>query len=285
MILSSRVIEAYLKQAYNFSSVQVEFPDDISEELIKWGYDNIPEDILAEDGFEEDKHVTIKYGIHIIDFTEIRELFKNEKPIKMVLGKMSLFTSNDDFDVVKIDIKSPDLYRLNRAISNNFEVTNTHKKYIPHCTIAYVKKGKGDPYNGNDTFEGREAISDTILFSGKDNRHTVFKLLNEKKNAVIKDIRKLVYALDKVASEIKKDDKRIALAIDQISNFIERRAFFDQSTWLPGRTTRTYIKNPKDLPNKNEKKTIYRCSSCNLRRYTPVWKCPRCGYVMQMICF
>lgn len=281
----SRVVEAFFKQAYDFSSVQVEFPDEISEELIKWGHDNIPESFLAEDGFEEDKHVTIKYGLHIIDFTEIRELFKDEKPIKMVLGKMSLFTSSDDFDVVKIDIKSPDLHRLNKVISKNFEVTDTHPKYIPHCTIAYVKKGAGDAYDGNETFEGREVISDTILFSGKDNRKTVFKLLHKKQATVIKDIRKLVYALDDIASEIEIENKHIALAIDQISDSIEKRAFFNQSTWLPGRTTRTYSDKYKNLSNKYEKKAIYICSSCNLRRYTAVCRCPRCGHTMQMNTF
>ena len=180
MIKSLRIVEAFLKEAYDYSSVQVEFPDKITEELRNWGYENIPESALAADGYEEDKHVTIKYGLHIIDFTEVRELFKNEKSIKMVLGKVTLFTSSDEFDVVKIDIKSPDLHRLNKAIKADFDVTETFPKYIPHATIAYVKKGKGDSLNGNDTFEDREVVSDTILFSGRDNRKTVFKLYSEK---------------------------------------------------------------------------------------------------------
>lgn len=125
MIRISRVVETYLKYAHDYSSVQAEFPDDIAEELRNWGYENIPKSALTADGFEEDKHVTIKYGLHIIDFTEVRELFKNERPIKMVLGKMTLFTSSDEFDVVKIDIKSPDLHRLNKAIKADFDVTET----------------------------------------------------------------------------------------------------------------------------------------------------------------
>jgi len=282
VIQSLRIIEAYLKNAHDFSSVQVEFPKDIAEKLIKWGHENIPKSSLAEDGFEEDKHVTIKYGLHTADFTEIRELFKDEKPIKMVLGKVSLFTTNNDFDVVKIDIKSPDLHRLNKIISMNFEVTDTHPKYIPHLTIAYVKKGEGDPYNGNSTFKGQEVISDTILFSGKDNRKTIFKLPHKKQSAVIKNIRDLIGALDNIASEVEKDDKRIALAIDQISDYMEKKAFFNQSTWLPGRTTRTYPDKYRSLSNRHGKRAIYVCSSCNLRKFTLTCKCPRCGGAMQM---
>jgi len=177
VIRALRVVEAYLKEAYDFSSVQAEFPEKIAQELRDWGYKHIPEEALSGDGFEDDKHVTIKYGIHINDFTEIRDLFKDEKPIEMVLGKMTLFTSSPDFDVLKIDIKSPALHRLNKAVSKNFEVTDTHPEYLPHCTIAYVKKGAADPFNGDTTFEGRKVISDLILFSGKDNRHTEFKLV------------------------------------------------------------------------------------------------------------
>lgn len=177
MIRSLRIVAAFLKNAYDFSSVQAEFPEDIAQELRDWGDENIPENALAGDGFEDDKHVTIKYGIHIIDFTEVRDLFKNVKPIKMTLGKITLFTSNDEFDVVKIDIKSPELHRLNKAISKKFEVTDTYPEYLPHATICYIKKSYGDLYNSRTDFEGKEVISDTILFSGKDNRKTVFKLL------------------------------------------------------------------------------------------------------------
>jgi len=176
MIRPFRIVEAFLKNAYDYSSVQAELPEDITQEIRKWGYENIPRHILSGKGFEEDKHVTIKYGIHIIDFTEVRELFKNEKPIKMTLGKITLFTSSGDFDVVKISVDSPDLHRLNKLISKDFEVTDTHPKYQPHATIAYIKKSCGEPFNGNTTFEGQKVISDTILFSGKDNRKTIFKI-------------------------------------------------------------------------------------------------------------
>lgn len=176
MTQALRVVTAFLKYSYDYSSVQAEFPEDIAEEIRNWGYENIPKSALTGDGFEEDKHVTIKYGLHIIDFTEIRKLFKNEKPIKMKLGKVTLFTLSNEFDVVKIDIKSSDLHRLNKAIKTNFEVTKTYPEYEPHCTVAYVKKGAGDNLNGNSIFEGQEVISDTILFSGRDNRETIFKL-------------------------------------------------------------------------------------------------------------
>lgn len=173
--MRKRVVEAFLKSAYDFSSVQMDFPDEIAEEIRAWGRCNIPGCALIDKGFEDDIHVTVKYGIHIVDFTELRELFKDEKPIEVTLGKITLFTS-DENDVVKIDVHSSDLVRLNKKISKNFEVTDTHPKYLPHCTIAYVKSGAGAPYDGCTAFEGKKVLLDTVAFSGKDNRFTEFKV-------------------------------------------------------------------------------------------------------------
>lgn len=171
-----RIVKAFLKNAYDFSSVQFDLPKTVAEEIYKWGSENIPDDILTADGRESNIHITIKYGIHISDFTEVRNFFINEKSIEITLGKITLFEA-DDYDVVKIDVSSPDLYRFNRVISENFEVTDTHSEYHPHVTLCYVKKHTGLPYKGREDFMGRKIILDSIVFSGKDNRKTSFKLL------------------------------------------------------------------------------------------------------------
>lgn len=172
-----KIAQNFLKNAYDFSSVQLQIPYPEAQEILNWSQQNIPDQILASEGREDDIHITIKYGIHIYDFTMVRNLFINEKPIKVVLGKISTF-NNDEHDVVKIDIQSPDLHRLNNLINNNFEITNTHDKYIPHLTLAYVLKPFGEKFNGRDDFLNREIICDSVVFSGKDNRRTLFKLNN-----------------------------------------------------------------------------------------------------------
>jgi hypothetical protein len=172
----TRVASAFLKTAYDFSSVQFDFPPDIAQEVINWGLKNIPNKILADDGRENNIHVTCLYGLHITDFTKVRDLFVPEAPIKITLGDISIF-ENDDADVVKIEIQSPDLHRLNKLIQNSFDATITHKKFIPHCTVAYIKKGYGKLYDGCKDFKGRKIVLDTVVFSGKDNRKTSFKLV------------------------------------------------------------------------------------------------------------
>jgi len=66
---------------------------------------------------------------------------------------------------------------LNKLINSSFEVTDTHKNYNPHVTICYVKKETGNHLKESDIFEGKKLILDTIVFSGKDNRRTLFKLI------------------------------------------------------------------------------------------------------------
>lgn len=229
-----RVVRAFLKAAHDFSSVQMNFPDDIAEEIRNWCRQRIPGKMLADDGRENEIHVTVKYGLHITDFTEIREIFKDVKPIKVTLGKINFFEA-DDYDVIKIDVQSPELHKLNRIISKNFEVTNTYPQYIPHCTIAFVQKEFGALFNGLSDFEGKKVILDSVIFSGRDNLKTEFKIKN---------------------------------------------AYFNQTTWLPGRCTKTH-------PNfgriqYTDRNALYVCISCNLRRYmTAASRCPRCGHSMK----
>jgi len=170
----------YSRLAYDFSSVQCDLPYDIAEEIYRWGKKNIPDSILDP---EEDKarqpfddiHVTIKYGIYIIDPTEIKSRLYNQKPIKMTLGPISIFDGETN-DVVKIGVDSDDLFDLNEMIKENFETHDTFPTYNPHITIALVKKGFGAQYNGMDDFKGREIIMKSVTFSGKDNRKTLITL-------------------------------------------------------------------------------------------------------------
>ena len=172
MISPRKIISCYRTiLAHDFSSVQCPLPQKISEAIYQWGIKNIPEEILGEEGRETDIHVTCKYGLHYHDPVEMKELIVSIDPVKITLGQMSLF--ENDQDVLKIEIDSPDLIRLNKLICERFEYTDTHPKYIPHCTISYLKKGTGKPYVGRKDFAGRKIILPAVEFSGNDNRKTL----------------------------------------------------------------------------------------------------------------
>lgn len=134
----------------------------------------------ASTGRETEAHVTVRYGLSDEKPSkELRKALSGFGPVKAKFGKTSLF-ENDDADVVKLDIKSPDLQRLNKLIAKTVETPgNTHPDYIPHATVAYVKPGKGKKYAGDATLHGQEVIFDSVMFSGKNGHKEEISLINK----------------------------------------------------------------------------------------------------------
>jgi 2'-5' RNA ligase len=165
--------------SYDYSHVAANFDKKFAKEVIKWGNDNIPdEDIYTDDetkGRENEIHVTIKYGLHTESPDEVKELVENYGSIKVKIGKVDMF-EGDESDVVILKIESEDLKKLNKKISKNCKCTDTYPTYKPHCTIAYVKKGKADKYKGNSEFKGKEFTFDSIYFNSKNDEQFEIKL-------------------------------------------------------------------------------------------------------------
>lgn len=126
---------------------------------------------LAEDGRESEPHITVKYGLS--DDKPSPALLKALKwfgPIRATFGKTSLF-KNDDAHVVKIDIHSPDLNRLNALIAKTVETPgSSHPTYEPHATVAYLKPAYGHRHREDGTLDGQGIVFDTVVFSSKDGK-------------------------------------------------------------------------------------------------------------------
>jgi 2'-5' RNA ligase len=157
---------------YDYSSVHVDVPTELAEDIISWGSQKIPDSEIfvsqTEPSFgrEDEMHVTILYGIHSETSEQVRKLI-TDKPLKVKLGKIDVFTNPQKFDVVVIGIDSPDLCDFNEKMKDDIEYTNKYSEYKPHITIAYVKKGKGWKHKGNNKWEGKEFSCDKIVFSSK----------------------------------------------------------------------------------------------------------------------
>lgn len=162
-------------ETHTYSSTQIELPPATAAAVKALGA-SIPKADLAEDGKETDPHVTVKYGLHTGDVEKVREVLADEPPITVTLGTTSVFPDSGHGDVLKVDIDSPDLHRLNAKIADALEHTDTHPDYKPHATIAYLKPGKGKDYAGNDTLQGQTVTIDRITFSAKDGTLTEIPL-------------------------------------------------------------------------------------------------------------
>lgn len=166
-----------------YSSVQFNLPNEISEKIITWGDEHIPDDDIFLDienhhyGREDEIHVTVLFGIHTGQPQQIENIFKQVKPFTFELGRTNVFRNSGVFDVVMINVvNSPCLHDLNSLLESKLSFTNKFKEYHPHVTIAYVKKGNGWKFGGKNEFEGIKIKVDQVIFSSKDGGKTKIKL-------------------------------------------------------------------------------------------------------------
>lgn len=150
---------------YSYSSTQLNLENQDKVDILQFQKDFIDVNDLANLGYEDVPHITVKYGLHDLHPDKLITTIKEIQPIKVILGKTSIFESDNLFDVVKIDVLSKDLRKLNKLISSSLENTDTFKVYSPHITLARVFKGNGQKYIGNDKFEGKSITFDKIVFS------------------------------------------------------------------------------------------------------------------------
>ena len=147
--------------------IAIRLPQKPANKIKKWGRDNIPDSVLCKEegsGRESDTHITVIYGVCDNSEESIKDIAKNYKSIKVKLGKVTYFKNSPDFDVVKIEIISKDLKKIHENIKRKLNVKETHDKYQPHCTIAYVKKGEAAQFGGNNFIEGTEVVFDKLVF-------------------------------------------------------------------------------------------------------------------------
>jgi 2'-5' RNA ligase len=155
------------KQAASHGCLMAFLNDEDTKQFNEWSVKNIPEDKLTDDGRESESHITIMYGFKpSFDEDKLKHILENYGRISCELGKISRF-SNDDFDVIKVDVISDDFHKLNALIKKEFgdEIENKYPDYHPHLTIAYVKKGACKQLDGHSYFKGQKYMFDTVKFS------------------------------------------------------------------------------------------------------------------------
>jgi len=158
---------------YKSSTTQVDLPKDMQKEIIAWGKRMIPDDVLVEDekgsmGREDEIHVTVLYGIQVDDPGQVGKAIEDVPPFEVRLGLVTLFRDADGHDVVKIDAEAPELHQLHNAIKESVPVNTTYPTYVPHVTIAYVRKGAGDKVLGSEEFRGRVFKTDRVVFKDRE---------------------------------------------------------------------------------------------------------------------
>lgn len=164
---------------YDFSSAHVDVPHYLAEEIMQWGNESIPDHILFRDpkdpffGRENEMHVTILYGIHSDKPRRTFETFRNESSVDIQLGEIDLFTRSNLFDVVFVKVHSQQICALNEKLKSNVVYSNRYESYVPHVTIAYVKKDKAWGLKGDKEFVGRNFTANNYVFSSRNGKRHI----------------------------------------------------------------------------------------------------------------
>jgi hypothetical protein len=100
-------------------------------------------------GIQDNPHLTLLYGLKPnITKEQVEQVLEKSvdgEKIEIEIENIGLF-ENDNFDVVKFNIKKTEqLQKLFDSLSE-LPNENTFPDYNPHMTIAYVKKGLGKKY-------------------------------------------------------------------------------------------------------------------------------------------
>ena len=166
-----------IQTEYGCLMLKLEFPwwRNYVERYVK--KEDIYNNAKQEFGYEYEPHVTILYGFsESVDIEKVKKMLHTlKKPISVKLTKIDIF-STKTFDVIKFDVASKALNKLNEIVRQNFEYTETHKDYKPHVTIAYVKPGKGEKYISKLKMPIFTASS-TFIYSYAGGRKETFNVL------------------------------------------------------------------------------------------------------------
>lgn len=162
-----------------FASTQVQLTGDAAGRLLALAA-AIPEAELADDGREDEPHVTVKYGLHTDDPAAVYAAVREFGPVSLRLTRLAAFRSADTgrpYDVLYCEVDSPDLHRLNAAVAAGCGHTDTWPTYRPHATVAYLRPGAADRYVREAPPLDAGLTADRITFSDRLRRHTTVMLV------------------------------------------------------------------------------------------------------------
>ena len=174
-----RANEALANESYGCLMAMA--PEVVTQDMGRFAREHIRTEDLAEDGIEDQNHVTIMFGFNP-GFApgRLRKLLRGLGPMEVTLGPLSRFEC-EAYDVLKFDVTGPWLTALHNQIAQRFAgaITPSEYPFHAHLTLAYVRKGACPDLTAVE-FDGWKFEIDRLLYSLPEKQGRVeYALANE----------------------------------------------------------------------------------------------------------
>ena len=148
--------------SYKYCSLQVDLPRPLAEHLKEWAKTHVPpfwrdeshDGGSVERGLENNPHITVCFGLDEKHHNAVARIVAEAKPPLCVLGPLSVF-EGEDGDVLVASVYSLELPPLHARL-REYSMVAARRRYTPHVTVAYLKKGFGRAFLGLAPFAGDE---------------------------------------------------------------------------------------------------------------------------------
>lgn len=162
-----------------YGCVLVPLPGVLADQIRAIGQ-RIPDSALADDGREDEPHITCRFGLETCRAEDLSPVLKKTGPLHIKLGKVSVFPrpQGNDYDVLKVEVDSPDLHKLDAALGA-LPNHRSFPSYNPHVTIACVKAGLGEAIAAMIPPLGGEFDATDVTYSDPAKHKTAFALGTE----------------------------------------------------------------------------------------------------------
>ena len=164
---AEKLAKAFVLEKHDYGCTMVDIDPDgeVGKLMQSIGNGIDPQDLVGS-GVETDPHVTVRYGIKPgSSLSELERYFRGLKPFIITFGDVTSFPPSphsDDAAVIKVDVTSPELQRINQEVVRYAVFKEANFEYHPHATIAYVKPSAVGRYIGNDALNGKTTTVTSI---------------------------------------------------------------------------------------------------------------------------
>jgi len=169
---------------------------------------------LANDGREDNLHISLKGGLDTEDPDVLEPFLDEEGKIKVKIEKLDCFDAKETkqgFDVVILKVNSDQIQELHDNITDALKDSKEmYDNYRPHITLAYVKKGLGKQYVKELKEYAEDLIGKEIIF-----KKATFSTPEEKKTEIKLSMRKAQQTLNTIICQTSEEK---ALGLQGVTN-------------------------------------------------------------------